>query len=168
MIPGVPVTFSGLRRSTIAWLADRFVVVPDGCGQREDARQHAGGDALGGTPAILFQFKLAFQRSVRRFDDLAQPLEELLVGAACPALADRAKQRSVTLGEVVLEGAAEVVLVPDQRLPWAGVHDIGSVPIMPSRTSRSAGRSWNGSGRSAAFGTSPVVSTKLPWSPAVG
>ena len=100
--------------------------------------QDADDDALGGAAAVAFQVKLALEGLVDRFDDLAQRLEELRPGAPGLALADRAQQRQVTLGELVLEVAAEVVLVPDQGLPGPAATRSGSASSMPSRTSRSS------------------------------
>ena len=47
------------------------VVVPDGGSQGEDALKDPGEHARRGVPAVTFQIKLAFERVVDRFDDLA-------------------------------------------------------------------------------------------------
>src|SRR6266511_6433220 len=46
------------------------VVVPDRCGQGEDALQHAHDDACRGVPAMAFQVKLPLEGVVDRLDDL--------------------------------------------------------------------------------------------------
>jgi hypothetical protein len=55
-----------------------------------------------------FQVKMAFESPVDRFDDLAQRLEQALPGTFRLALADRAQQCQLTLGEIGLEVAAEL------------------------------------------------------------
>src|SRR5439155_1255754 len=55
-----------------------LVVVPDRGGQREDAGQYPGEDALRGPSAVLFQVKLALEGPVDGLDDLPQRPEELL------------------------------------------------------------------------------------------
>src|SRR5450755_2328455 len=92
------------------------VVVPDGCGQGEDALQDADGHALGGMAAVLFQAGLAFEGVVDRLDDLAQWLEE---PGACPfrlVLAGGPQELDPGAGHGGLEGGAEVVLVADEGL----------------------------------------------------
>ena len=56
------------------------VVVPDCCGEGEDALQDAGGHSGGGAPAVAFEVELALEGGVDRFDDLPQRLEELGAG----------------------------------------------------------------------------------------
>src|SRR5260370_28416257 len=83
-----------------------LVVVPDRSGQREDARQDAGDDALWGASAVLFQVKLALEGPVDGLDDLPQRLEQVLPGAAGLAPADPGQQRHVTLGVLFFSHAA--------------------------------------------------------------
>ena len=91
-----------------------LVVVPDRGGQREDAGQNPGDDAAGSATAVSFQVQLSLEGPVDRLDHLPQRLEQVLPGPAGLALADWAQQYQLTLGEIALEGPAEVVLVPDQ------------------------------------------------------
>ena len=51
-------------------------------------------------------------------------LNRLLPGAPGLALADRPQQRQLTLSEFRLEGAAEIVLVPDDHLPGMSCRDV--------------------------------------------
>jgi hypothetical protein len=92
------------------------VVVPDGGGEREDALQDANGHAAGGAAAVSFKVELALEGLVDRLDDLPQRLEQLRSGPLGLALAGRPQQPDVQLGQLLLELAAEVVLVADQRL----------------------------------------------------
>lgn len=43
------------------------LVVPDGCGERQDALQHAGAYSLGFAPAVAFEIELGFERLVHGF-----------------------------------------------------------------------------------------------------
>ncbi len=47
-------------------------VVPDRCGEGEEALEDAGGDALGFSPAVAFEVEPSFQGLVDRFDDLTE------------------------------------------------------------------------------------------------
>src|SRR5207302_10358757 len=107
------------------WLAG-LVVVPDRCGQGEDAGQDAGDDALRRPAAVPFQVKLALEGPVDRFDDLPQRLEQLRGGTPGLAFADRAQHYQVTYGQFLLEVAAEVVLVADEGLPGMLVHHVAA------------------------------------------
>ncbi|GAA3475167.1 hypothetical protein GCM10018965_097200 [Nonomuraea roseola] len=51
------------------------VVVPDGCGEREDALQDADGHAAGCAASVSFEVELALEGLVDRLDDLPQRLE---------------------------------------------------------------------------------------------
>jgi hypothetical protein len=64
-----------------------LVVLPDGCGEGQDALGDTGTDAGDGAAAVAFEVELALEGVVDRFDDLAQRLEELLAGAGLLALA---------------------------------------------------------------------------------
>src|SRR5215467_2842375 len=97
------------------WLAG-VVVVPDGCGEGEDALQDPGGHSGGGAPAVAFEVELAFEGGVDRFDDLPQRLEELGAGAGGLAVAGGAQQPCAAAGEGVLKAGAVVVLIPDDGL----------------------------------------------------
>jgi hypothetical protein len=101
------------------------VVVPDGRGEGEDPVQEAGEDAVFGTSAVSFQVKLGLEGLVDGLDDLAQRLEQFLSRPGSLALADRPEQHQATVRDCLLEVPAEVVLVPDQGLPGAGVHESG-------------------------------------------
>src|SRR6266542_2444707 len=105
----------GQERS-LDWLAGA-VVVPDGGGQGQDALDDADPDPGGGVTAVLFEVELALEGVVDGLDDLAQRLEELGSGPRGLALAGRAEQIQIALGQGGLELAAEVVLVPDDDLP---------------------------------------------------
>lgn len=52
------------------------VVVPDGCGEREDALQDADDHAYGSTPAMAFEVELPFEGLVDRLDYLPKRLEQ--------------------------------------------------------------------------------------------
>jgi hypothetical protein len=84
------------------------------------------------------QVQLSFQGPVHRFEELEQRFEKLLPGPGRLVFADRAQQRQLTLGEFFLEGPAEVVLVPDQRLPLAAIMRSAAFSSISSRTSRSS------------------------------
>jgi hypothetical protein len=58
------------------WLAG-VVVVPDGCGEGEDALQDADGHAAGGAAVVPFKVELALEGLIDRLDDLPQRLEQL-------------------------------------------------------------------------------------------
>ena len=68
------------------------VVVPDRCGQCQDALQDAHHDSGGGVAAVSFEVELAFEGLVDRLDGLAQRLEQVRAGAFGLALAGRAQQ----------------------------------------------------------------------------
>jgi len=102
-----------------------LVVVPDGRGKGEETVQDAGENAAFGTSAVSFQVKLGFEGLVHGLDDLAQRPEQLVSRPEGFAVADWPEQGQVTVRDCPLEVPAEVVLVPDQRLPGAGVHDRG-------------------------------------------
>jgi hypothetical protein len=65
---------------------------------------------------VSFKVELALEGLVDRLDDLPQRLEQLRSGPLGLALAGRPQQPDVQLGQLLLELAAEVVLVADQRL----------------------------------------------------
>ena len=69
-----------------------MVVVPDRCGQREEALQDADGDAGGGAAAVPFQVELALEGVVDRLDDLPQWFEQRGPGAFGLALASGPQQ----------------------------------------------------------------------------
>jgi hypothetical protein len=76
---------------------------------------------------VPFEVKLPLQGPVDGLDHLPERLEQVLPGAASLARADRAQQHQLTPSEIFFEGAAEVVLVPDQRLARVGVHHVAGV-----------------------------------------
>jgi hypothetical protein len=75
---------------------------------------------------VPLQVKLSLESPVDRLDDLPQRIEQVLPGTPGLAFADRAQQHQLTLGEIILEVMAEIVLVPDQRLPGVGVHHVAA------------------------------------------
>ncbi|GAB1510593.1 hypothetical protein JCM33774_26350 [Actinophytocola sp. KF-1] len=58
-------------------------VVPDGCGEREEALGDADSDALDGASAVLFEVELACEGVVDRLDEPADRLEQWLAGVRC-------------------------------------------------------------------------------------
>jgi hypothetical protein len=95
------------------------VVVPDRRGEREEALGDAGDDACGGAAAAPFQVELAFEGLVHRLDDLVQRPQEPAAGPGLVARAGRADQGDPGICELMLEGAAVVVLVGYQGLAAA-------------------------------------------------
>jgi hypothetical protein len=89
------------------------VVVPDGGSQGGDALQDPGEHAGRGVPAVTFQVKLAFERVVDRFDDLAQRPEEPGAWPLIFAFAGRPEQDGPCPGQGGLEVVPVVVLVAD-------------------------------------------------------
>jgi hypothetical protein len=136
-----------------------LVVVPDRGGQREDALQDADKDAVRGVAAVSFQVKLTFEGLVDRFDGLAQRGEQTRSRARGLALAGRAQELQVVLGEVGLELGAVVVLVADQGLarPVRGQGRVGSVWKISSRTWRSSAFA---PARANPIGSPPRVATR--------
>src|SRR5215207_5014373 len=55
-------------------------VVPDRCGQGEDALQDPDGDAGDGTATVLFEIELAFEGLVDRFDALPYGPQQAAAG----------------------------------------------------------------------------------------
>lgn len=64
-----------------------------------DALQDPHDDARGSVAAVAFEVELAFERVVDRFDDLAQWFEEPAAWAVRLALAGRAEQADVAIGQ---------------------------------------------------------------------
>src|ERR1044071_6604008 len=87
------------------WLAGA-VVVPDRCGQCQDALQDADPDAGWGVSAVLYEVELTFEGVVDRLDDLPQRLEEPAVGSGFFALAGGAEQLEAGVGDLRLQTAA--------------------------------------------------------------
>src|SRR6266849_1885275 len=75
------------------------VVVPDGGGQYQDALQDADQDAGRGVAAVAFEVELPLECVVDRLDDLAERLEEPGSGPVGLALAGRAEQANLAVGE---------------------------------------------------------------------
>jgi hypothetical protein len=96
------------------------IVVPDHGGQCEYSLHHAGDDTAGCAPSVLFEVELPLEGLVDRLDDLPQRLEQGFAGALPFALAGWPQQLDALLGKFVFEGAAEVVLVADQRVAFPG------------------------------------------------
>jgi hypothetical protein len=95
------------------------VVVPDGGGEREDALQDADHHSAGGAAVVSLEIELALESLIDRIDDLPQWLEQLRSGPLGLALAGRPQQPDAQFGHLLLELAAEVVLVADQCLARA-------------------------------------------------
>src|SRR3954468_4798443 len=79
------------------------VVVPDGCGEGQDALPDADADSLGGMPAVLFEVELALEGVVDRLDHLPEGFEELRSRPVGLALAGRAQQSHPGVGQGRLE-----------------------------------------------------------------
>src|SRR3982751_6571542 len=103
------------------------VVVPDGCGEGQDALPDADADSLGGMPAVLFEVELALEGVINRLDHLPEGFEELRSRPVGLALAGRAQQSHPGVGQGRLELVAVVVLVRDHDLaaPLAGQCRVG-------------------------------------------
>ena len=56
------------------------MVVPDGCGESEEPLKYAGDHPVLGTPTVLFQVELPFERVVSRLDELGMGLRNLAPG----------------------------------------------------------------------------------------
>ena len=100
-------------------------VVPDGCGEGEQALEHAGCDTGRGAPAVALEVKLALQGVVDRFDDLAERLEE--PGAWPGSFTGHrwADERRVVVGEERLRLAAAIAVVGQDGLPAAVIEQGG-------------------------------------------
>src|SRR5277367_2266892 len=78
-------------------------VVPNGCGQREQALVHAGKDSTWGSAPVTLEVELGLEGGVDRFDQLAQGLEERAGHAASVALVGGSDQRDAVAGQEGLE-----------------------------------------------------------------
>ena len=97
------------------------VVVPDGCGQGQDALSDAGANPGDGAALVVFEVELAFEGVIDRFDDLPEGFEESVTGGWCLALAGWSELGDALVGQGGLEGAAVIVLVADDRRRFPGV-----------------------------------------------
>ena len=82
------------------------VVVPDGCGQGQNALSDAGANPGDGAALVVFEVELAFEGVIDRFDDLPEGFEESVTGGWCLALAGWSEQGDALVGQGGLEGAA--------------------------------------------------------------
>src|SRR5215831_19481811 len=126
----------GHRPGVSAWRVGWPVVVPDGCGQGEDALQDVDQDAGGGVATVAFGVELAFEDVVDQFDDLAQRFEEPGAGRSASPFAGRAQQADACPGQPGFELVPVVVIVGDDDLPSAADGQGG-----PARMSSSTWRS---------------------------
>src|SRR5690242_215106 len=94
-------------------------VVPDGCGEGQDALGDAYADAFDGASAVEFQVELAFEGVVDRLDQLSYRLQQRF-GWVGPAVAvGRADQRYAVSSQVGVQFGGDVALVTndDQARP---------------------------------------------------
>lgn len=114
------------------------LVVPDHCGERQDALPDPGEDAGGGPSAVQFEVELARVGVEHRLDGLPQRLEALFARPRFLTLACRSQQYQSCCCEGGFELAAAMVLLSAIRVV-PGIWWVRSASSsMPSRTWRSS------------------------------
>src|ERR1035441_908777 len=110
------------------------VVVPDRCGEGEDALPDPCEDTGGGASAVAFEVELAFEGVVDRFDDLPEWFEESATGAFGFTCSGRSQQLDAGAGQRGLEVTAVVVLVADDDLTGPAGQQSGAVVSTPGQS----------------------------------
>src|ERR1035437_7675526 len=92
------------------------VVVPDRGSECEEPLEHPGDHSVLGSPTVLFQVELAFERIVDRFDELAHGFEEPGTGTSSLVLASWSEQGRLAFVQEGLELGAGIALVSQDDL----------------------------------------------------
>src|SRR5713101_1097286 len=100
-------------------------VVPDCCGEREEALRDSGGDSGVGAATVSFEVELAFEGFVDGLDDLTERFEEPGAGPWWCVLVGGAQQVHAVVVEEGFELGAGVSLVGDEGLTCTRAEQFG-------------------------------------------
>jgi len=95
-------------------------VVPDRCGEGEEALQGAGGDAVEFLCSVAFEVELGFEGLVDGFNDLTERSWETLQWPGFLSFHGGSDEGDACVGEFGLKRSGTVALVRDEDLARAG------------------------------------------------
>jgi hypothetical protein len=107
-------------------------VVPDRCGEGEQALANAGTDAVDAASAVELEVELPFEGVVDRLDQLADGFEQVLARARRVVAVGRAQQAHSALGEEPVEFGGDVALAGLRPMPEGMVRLVASASGAPA------------------------------------